>query len=638
MHLVINQSTDRTEQVTTACIDKLYNLSKGNTLDSTSYLRGRINAVAAYEDAVTYLNTMWGPDLIVTSDYAYIRFADQNLLQILLDNNIGDGTGITTAAAAAATIGKLFEDTQNSSVIQTFDELPYFKAGINSNNSNNNRTWFYNCSNLTSVDITGIEKLGGDKGLRFRNCPLLKRFNGQNSVDNKMFVNYNPGPEFIWYCDSLYEVEFSDNVSLVDQYAFRYNSNLSKITLNSAIHFNSTVFGNTSITEMHFSSMDDLYHSYSLGGILSGNGHIYINGQLLSPVVEFPEGVTDWGNLLQNCQDITKLIIPTTATNQGSLGSCNSLQSIVYKNTNAIPSSGNYNYWNCTYPDRSIYVYSMAAWVAFDPGAYGNSFFQSNTYTNNHLYLNDSLVTSVTIPNTVSKIGNFAFFRCHDIASLSFESNSACTSIGVSAFEETAITSVVLPNTITTLNENAFRKCQSLTSVSLPSGLTTLPKNCFNQCTNLTSVIIPDNVTSIDAGAFSGCSGLTSITIPNSVTSIGSSAFSNCHMNSIILNEGLLDIDSYAFQGNDIVSITIPASVQTLSGLYGCVDRCSQLQSFIFLGTTPPSINQTWLFYGVPNTCKIYVPDEYISAYEAALSVKNQGLVDRLTPMSQLPT
>ena len=66
-----------------------------------------------------------------------------------------------------------------------------------SNNSNNNRTWFYNCSNLTSVDITGIEKLGGDKGLKFRNCPLLKRFNGQNSVDNKMFVNYNPGQDFI---------------------------------------------------------------------------------------------------------------------------------------------------------------------------------------------------------------------------------------------------------------------------------------------------------------------------------------------------------------------------------------------------------------------------------------------------------
>ena len=169
---------------------------------------------------------------------------------------------------------------------------------------------------------------------------------------------------------------------------------------------------------MHFSSMDDLYYSFSWGGILSGNAHIYINGQPLSPVVEFPEGVTDWGDLLSQCQDITKVIIPTTATNQGSLNGCNNLQSIVYKNTNAIPSSGNYRYWNCTYPDRSIYVYSMAAWCAFDPNLYGNSFFQSNTTTNNHLYLNDSLVTSVTIPNTVSKIGNLAFYRCHDITSL----------------------------------------------------------------------------------------------------------------------------------------------------------------------------------------------------------------------------
>ena len=109
-------------------------------------------------------------------------------------------------------------------------------------------------------------------------------------------------------------------------------------------------------------------------------------------------------------------------------------------------------------------------------------------------------------------------------------------------------------------------------------------------------------------------------------------------MNSIILNEGLLDIGGYAFQTNNIVSITIPSSVQTLYGSYGCFDRCSQLQSVIFLGTTPPSINQRALLYGVPNTCKIYVPDDSMSAYAAALRVKNEGLVDRLTPMSQLPT
>lgn len=131
---------------------------------------------------------------------------------------------------------------------------------------------------------------------------------------------------------------------------------------------------------------------------------------------------------------------------------------------------------------------------------------------------------------------------------------------------------------------------------------------------------------------------MSSITIPNSVTSIGSSAFASCHMNSIVLNEGLEEVGSYAFQSNNFTTITFPSTLQLLSGSYGCVYRCSYLQQVIFLGTTPPSINQVALLYAVPNTCKIYVPDASMSAYEAALSVKNQGLVDRLTPMSQLPT
>ena len=224
------------------------------------------------------------------------------------------------------------------------------------------------------------------------------------------------------------------------------------------------------------------------------------------------------------------------------------------------------------------------------------------------------MVTSVVIPNSVTSIGSYAFIGCTSLASIN------------------------IPNNVISIGNCAFWDCSSLTSLTIPNSVTSIGDGAFNNCSGLTSVTIGNSVTSIDVSAFYGCSSLTSITIPSSVTSINTGAFSNCHMNSIILNEGLLDIGGYAFQSNDIVSITIPASVQTLSGSFGCFDRCSQLQSVIFLGTTPPVINQVALFYEVPDTCKIYVPDASMSTYEAALSVKNEGLVSRLTPMSQLPT
>lgn len=171
MHLVINQSTDRTEQVTTACIDKLYNLSKSNTLDGTSYLRGSINAAAAYEDAVTFLNTTWGPDLIVTASDYYIRFADPEVESVLKTAfNKAEGEGITTQEAAN-TVANYFHNNTN---IESFDEFRHFKNG---------RYSFYSCTNLESIDLGSHNSLPD-----FHNCNNLKYFSGINSDEGVLTI------------------------------------------------------------------------------------------------------------------------------------------------------------------------------------------------------------------------------------------------------------------------------------------------------------------------------------------------------------------------------------------------------------------------------------------------------------------
>lgn len=112
------------------------------------------------------------------------------------------------------------------------------------------------------------------------------------------------------------------------------------------------------------------------------------------------------------------------------------------------------------------------------------------------------------------------------------------------------ITTVTIGNSVTEIGDYSFYKCTELSEVPIPDSVTKIGKYAFFNCSGLTELTIPNSVTEIGTYAFSGCSGLTELTIPNSVIEIGCSAFSYCRgVTNLIIGNRVNDIDTDAFIG-----------------------------------------------------------------------------------------
>ncbi|MHB8962699.1 MAG: leucine-rich repeat protein [Saccharofermentanales bacterium] len=138
------------------------------------------------------------------------------------------------------------------------------------------------------------------------------------------------------------------------------------------------------------------------------------------------------------------------------------------------------------------------------------------------------------------------------------------SAIGYSAFlDQSAITSLTIPETVIRFEEQAFKGCTGLASINIPEGVGKIGKRAFSGCSSLLAVDIPDGLLLIEEAAFSGCSSLTSITIPSKVTAVGDRAFSDCiRLETVFIPDSIKTIGNYAFVNCDSLNeIYIPGNV-----------------------------------------------------------------------------
>ena len=359
------------------------------------------------------------------------------------------------------------------------------------------------------------------------------------------------------------------------------------------------------------------------GAILVSN--TYSNGR---GVLVFDDEVTSIGDYaFTNCRTLASITIPESVTYIGreSFGGCSNLTSITIPES--VTTLGFYAFVYCNSlrefkgefaSDNGRCLIVSGTLGAIAPAELKEyTIPASATAIGVGVFYGCDNLTKITIPVSVTEIMADAFNGYK--GSLVVNCNIPSAESGLEGtFWGGDFTSVTIGNSVTTIGDYAFYYCSSLTSVTIGDSVTTIGNDAFYGCSSLTSVTIPDSVTTIGDYAFDDCSSLTSVKIPDSVTTIGEWAFSSCSsLESATIGDSVTTIGNYAFEDcSSLTSVTIGDSVTTIGN--GAFYNCSSLTSVYCKATTPPAVSGSIVFYNNASDRKIYVPMESVEAYKTA--------------------
>ena len=386
---------------------------------------------------------------------------------------------------------------------------------------------FADNSNITSIVIPASVSVVNDYA-----------FSGMSSLTSATIGNgvTYVGEDAFSYNDALTSVTIGASVQVIGLGAFRFNKNLTSVTIPGSVTFigSRSFDNNPSLTSVTIANAKADISDYAFRG----------NAKLAT--VSLGNGVKSIGPSAFDGAALTAVTIPGTVTRIGEKAFYNNADLKSVTIANAKTSIGAY-----AFSDNDFFTPSKLATVSLGNGvtSIGEGAFAG------------AALTSVTIPGTVTSIGNSAFQN------------------------NVSLKSVTIANAKTSIGDSAFESNSKLASVSLGNGVTTIGKFAFVS-TGLTALTIPGTVTSIGDYAFANIAPLKSVTIANAKTSIGDFAFVfNFKLATISLGNGVTTIGNAAFGLAGLTAVTIPGTVTSIGD--SAFQDSASLKAVTFLGNAP---------------------------------------------------
>ena len=379
-------------------------------------------------------------------------------------------------------------------------------------------------------------------------------------------------------CEGLTEVTIGTSVTKVGQYAFYKCKGLTKVITPDIDKWASISFSNNSANPLEYAKK------------------LYLASNTTNPLTQITISTTTkiGSYAFNSCTGLTSVTIGNRVTSIGSSAfyDCKNLTKVIISNINKWASIS----FNNAYSNPLCYA--MNLYLATDTS---NPLTQitisTATKIGNYAFYNAKCLTKVTIGGYVDSVGERSFSSCDNLTILTVNSaNNKFHSIDNCVIETSSNTLIVgcktsvIPNSVTTIGNSAFYYCHGLTSVTIPNSVTILGSYAFYGCRGLNSVTIPNSVTSISDYVFYQCSGLNSVTIPNSVTSVGGDAFYGCTgLTSVTIGNGLTKVASNAFDYCDALSKVIITDINAWAAIDFTNSKANPLYyaKNIYLATNP---------------------------------------------------
>ena len=565
--------------------------------------------------------TQWGE---------WVLYGCNNLTEITIDcANCSFSSSWGTSSIRKIILGEnvenislaFFADLDNLTSIEVSENNPIYDSRQDCNaiiKTSTNRL-VAGCS--TTIIPESVEAIGASA---FESCSGLTSINIPPTITNIEDGTFKN-------CTGLASITIPEGVTSIGESAFSGCSSLTSITIPESV---------TSIGESAFSGCSGLTSITIPEGVTSIGVSVFSGCSSLTSIT-IPESVTSIGeSAFSGCSGLTSITIPEGVTSIGydAFYDCRNLKKVINYSDLDIQKGSWDNGYVAYYADRVINldevvdgyafktkdgVYNLIGYIGDDTELTLPTDYQGENYQiGEDAFYGCISITSITIPNSVTSIGDRAFYDCRNLKKVINYSDLDIQKGWDNGYVAYYADRVI--NLDEVIDGYAFKTKDGVhnlidymgddTELTLPADYQgenyQIGDDAFYGCINITSITIPNSVTSIGDRAFENCSGITSITIPNSITEIGHETFIGCDelfqvtfdcanigswfsgkssIKEVILGENVKAIGDAAFSTcSSLTSITIPENSQLTSIGDRAFENCSGITSI----TIPNSITE----------------------------------------------